>query len=173
MEFILPTDVIIADKFAEDADSKVVAVDSIPEGWMVTSHPISISLAFETLYTKGYFGKVKISELIHICLQVSAQAMLYSVACFCLASTCIACKFAQSVCKVHSLQARTIQYVLKCFLQIFKYIAKLPLACIDSGIVSIMFHNTGSHGRHPGYFTFSLFAASNQLNCQVVTFYPY
>ena len=35
VEFILPTDVIIADKFAEDANDKVVAVDAIPEGWMV------------------------------------------------------------------------------------------------------------------------------------------
>lgn len=35
MEFILPTDVIIADKFAEDAESKVVSVDQIPDGWMV------------------------------------------------------------------------------------------------------------------------------------------
>lgn len=35
VEFILPTDVIIADKFDENAESKVVAVDAIPDGWMV------------------------------------------------------------------------------------------------------------------------------------------
>ena len=35
VEFILPTDVIIADKFAEDAESKVVPVENIPDGWMV------------------------------------------------------------------------------------------------------------------------------------------
>jgi phosphoglycerate kinase len=34
VEFILPTDVIIADKFAEDANDKVVPVDEIPDGWM-------------------------------------------------------------------------------------------------------------------------------------------
>lgn len=34
VEFILPTDVIIADKFAEDAESKVVPVENIPDGWM-------------------------------------------------------------------------------------------------------------------------------------------
>ena len=35
IEFILPTDVIIANKFAEDAESKVVPVENIPDGWMV------------------------------------------------------------------------------------------------------------------------------------------
>ena len=37
VEFILPTDVIIADKFDENADSEVVPVDQIPDGWMVRS----------------------------------------------------------------------------------------------------------------------------------------
>ena len=37
VEFILPTDVIIADKFDENAESKVVGVDAIPDGWMVRS----------------------------------------------------------------------------------------------------------------------------------------
>ena len=35
VEFILPTDVIVADKFAPDAQSKTVPIESIPEGWMV------------------------------------------------------------------------------------------------------------------------------------------
>ncbi len=34
VKFILPTDVVIADKFAPDANSKVVAATAIPEGWM-------------------------------------------------------------------------------------------------------------------------------------------
>merc|ERR1712084_93597 len=33
-EILLPSDIVIADKFAEDAESKVVAADAIPEGWM-------------------------------------------------------------------------------------------------------------------------------------------
>ena len=33
-ELVLPTDAVIADAFAEDAATKVVAVDAIPEGWM-------------------------------------------------------------------------------------------------------------------------------------------
>lgn len=33
-EFLLPTDVIIADKFAEDANTKTVSVNEIPDGWM-------------------------------------------------------------------------------------------------------------------------------------------
>lgn len=34
VEFYLPTDVVIADKFAEDANSEVTAVATIPDGWM-------------------------------------------------------------------------------------------------------------------------------------------
>jgi phosphoglycerate kinase len=33
-ELLLPTDVVVADAFAEDAASRVVTVDAIPEGWM-------------------------------------------------------------------------------------------------------------------------------------------
>ncbi|MEJ6019660.1 phosphoglycerate kinase [Corynebacterium sp. H113] len=33
-QIVLPTDVVVADKFAADAENKVVAVDAIPEGWM-------------------------------------------------------------------------------------------------------------------------------------------
>lgn len=34
VELLLPTDIIIADKFAPDAATQVVSVDSIPDGWM-------------------------------------------------------------------------------------------------------------------------------------------
>ncbi len=34
VEFLLPTDVIVADKFAADANTQTVSVDSIPDGWM-------------------------------------------------------------------------------------------------------------------------------------------
>jgi len=37
VEFVLPTDVVVADKFAPDADSKVVPVTAIPDGWMVSA----------------------------------------------------------------------------------------------------------------------------------------
>jgi len=33
-ELILPVDIVIADKFAADAETKIVAFDAIPEGWM-------------------------------------------------------------------------------------------------------------------------------------------
>jgi len=32
--FLLPTDVIVADKFAADANTKTVSVENIPDGWM-------------------------------------------------------------------------------------------------------------------------------------------
>ena len=34
VKFLLPTDVIVADKFAADANTQTVSVDSIPDGWM-------------------------------------------------------------------------------------------------------------------------------------------
>jgi len=34
IDFILPSDVIVADKFAADAATQTVGVDAIPEGWM-------------------------------------------------------------------------------------------------------------------------------------------
>jgi len=34
VEFLLPTDVILADKFAADANTQTVSVDDIPDGWM-------------------------------------------------------------------------------------------------------------------------------------------
>ena len=34
IKFILPTDVILADKFSADANTKVSSVTSIPDGWM-------------------------------------------------------------------------------------------------------------------------------------------
>uniref|UniRef100_A0A061R1L9 Phosphoglycerate kinase n=1 Tax=Tetraselmis sp. GSL018 TaxID=582737 RepID=A0A061R1L9_9CHLO len=34
VQFILPTDVVVADKFAADANTQIVPVDAIPDGWM-------------------------------------------------------------------------------------------------------------------------------------------
>ncbi len=34
VELLLPTDVVLADNFAADANSQVASIDSIPEGWM-------------------------------------------------------------------------------------------------------------------------------------------
>ena len=34
VELLLPTDVVVADKFDKDAESKVVQADAIPDGWM-------------------------------------------------------------------------------------------------------------------------------------------
>ena len=34
MELILPTDVVVADKFAPDAATRTVSVEAIPDGWM-------------------------------------------------------------------------------------------------------------------------------------------
>jgi phosphoglycerate kinase len=34
VKLLLPTDVVVADKFAADANTQIVSVDNIPEGWM-------------------------------------------------------------------------------------------------------------------------------------------
>ncbi|XWK89252.1 MAG: phosphoglycerate kinase [Phormidium sp.] len=34
VQLLLPTDVVVADKFAADADSQTVSIESIPDGWM-------------------------------------------------------------------------------------------------------------------------------------------
>jgi 3-phosphoglycerate kinase len=50
VEFILPVDVIVADKFAPDANTQVVDVENIPDGWMgLDIGPKSIDLLNATL----------------------------------------------------------------------------------------------------------------------------
>jgi len=52
VNFYLPTDVVIADKFDAEANSKVVAVEEIPDGWMgLDIGPASISEFNSTLGT--------------------------------------------------------------------------------------------------------------------------
>ncbi|KAJ4748295.1 Phosphoglycerate kinase [Rhynchospora pubera] len=52
VSLLLPTDVVIADKFAADANSKVVPASAIPDGWMgLDVGPDSIKLFSETLDT--------------------------------------------------------------------------------------------------------------------------
>jgi phosphoglycerate kinase len=34
VQLLLPTDVVVADKFSPDAEAKVVSIDAIPDGWM-------------------------------------------------------------------------------------------------------------------------------------------
>ncbi|MGA0216364.1 MAG: phosphoglycerate kinase, partial [Vulcanococcus sp.] len=34
VQFLLPTDVVLADNFAPDANSQIAKVDAIPDGWM-------------------------------------------------------------------------------------------------------------------------------------------
>ena len=50
VEFILPVDVVVADKFAPDANTQVVDVADIPDGWMgLDIGPKSIDLLQKTL----------------------------------------------------------------------------------------------------------------------------
>jgi len=50
VEFLLPTDVVLADNFSPDANSQVSSINSIPEGWMgLDIGPDSIQLFQEAL----------------------------------------------------------------------------------------------------------------------------
>ena len=50
VEIVLPTDVVVADKFAQDANHKVVDAGAIPDGWMgLDIGPKSIDLLKATL----------------------------------------------------------------------------------------------------------------------------
>lgn len=37
VKLLLPTDVVVADKYAADAHTQVVSADQIPDGWMVST----------------------------------------------------------------------------------------------------------------------------------------
>lgn len=50
VEFLLPTDVVVADNFAADANDQVVSVENIPDGWMgLDIGPDSIKVFQEAL----------------------------------------------------------------------------------------------------------------------------
>ena len=55
VEFILPTDVIIADKFDAEANTKTVSADAIPDGWMVRADlPLAHLLHFVVHIVEQY-----------------------------------------------------------------------------------------------------------------------
>ena len=50
VELLLPTDVVLADKFAPDANSQIASIESIPEGWMgLDIGPDSVTVFQEAL----------------------------------------------------------------------------------------------------------------------------
>jgi len=52
VQLLLPIDVVVADKFAPDAESKIVSADAIPDGWMgLDVGPDSIKTFSEALNT--------------------------------------------------------------------------------------------------------------------------
>jgi phosphoglycerate kinase len=66
VSLLLPTDVVVADKFAADAESKVVSADAIPDGWMgLDVGPDSIktfSAALDTSKTVIWNGPMGVFE---------------------------------------------------------------------------------------------------------------
>ena len=54
VEIILPTDVVIADKFDANANSKVVPAGEIPDGWMVRTVTPNLALNPHDLGQAGH-----------------------------------------------------------------------------------------------------------------------
>nr|WP_092318197.1 phosphoglycerate kinase [Brevinema andersonii] len=65
-KFVLPIDVVVADKFSEDANSKIVDIHEIPEGWMgLDAGPKSIAEVediFKTARTVFWNGPLGVFE---------------------------------------------------------------------------------------------------------------
>ncbi|MGL4367027.1 MAG: phosphoglycerate kinase [Brevinemataceae bacterium] len=68
-KFVLPIDVVVADKFSADANSKVVNADQIPDGWMgLDAGPSSIEeikailLTAKTVFWNGPLGVFEIDQ---------------------------------------------------------------------------------------------------------------
>lgn len=79
VSLLLPTDVVIADKFAPDANSKIVAASSIPDGWMgLDIGPDSIktfSDALDTTKTVIWNGPMGVFEFDKFAAGTEAIAM--------------------------------------------------------------------------------------------------
>jgi len=67
LKFLLPTDVVIADRFAADATSKVVAIDQVSRGWRIMDiGPETItafSRALEGIQTIVWNGSLGVAEM--------------------------------------------------------------------------------------------------------------
>lgn len=67
LKFLLPTDVVIADRFAADATSKVVAIDQVSQGWRIMDiGPATIatfSQALEGAQTIVWNGSLGVAEM--------------------------------------------------------------------------------------------------------------
>ena len=67
LKFLLPTDVVIADRFAADATSKVVAIDQVSQGWRIMDiGPATIAAfgqALEDAQTIVWNGSLGVAEM--------------------------------------------------------------------------------------------------------------
>jgi phosphoglycerate kinase len=67
LKLLLPTDVVIADRFAADATSKVVAIDQVSRGWRIMDiGPVTIaafSRALEGAQTIVWNGSLGVAEM--------------------------------------------------------------------------------------------------------------
>ncbi len=57
VEFLLPTDVVLADQFDKDAESQIVKVENIPDGWMGLDVARNMYLDYITTQSIKFYNK--------------------------------------------------------------------------------------------------------------------
>src|SRR5260370_12306759 len=76
LQFLLPTDVVIADRLAADATYKVVSRDDVPKGWRILDiGPKTVEAFRETLadaQTIGWNGTLGVPEMTAVAKGTSA-----------------------------------------------------------------------------------------------------
>ena len=106
VEFILPTDIVAADKFDENAKTQVVAAGDIPDGWMVSDGQCS---RFKLIHERqdpgcGYWQEQISAKRVHVpdtfgpfacCTHKAARHAFVPERCaFCRGQTCGPCGLA-------------------------------------------------------------------------------
>jgi len=81
-DLILPSDVVIADRFADDADTENIAVDSMPKDWLGMDIGIETRNQFseiiKTAKTVAWNGPMGVFEMKHF--SFGTKAVAYSIA---------------------------------------------------------------------------------------------
>ena len=67
VQLLLPSDVVIANRFAADAESRTVPADAIPEGWMVRVRTTDVVC--------GSWPGWTVPSLLHVCTRTSENRM--------------------------------------------------------------------------------------------------
>ena len=85
VKFILPTDVVLADKFAADANTKVVSVENIPDGWMGLDNGVCTYTYMDTCVCTHTWITVCVCVCVHTWITVCTDTRAYThMMCVCM-----------------------------------------------------------------------------------------